>query len=495
MKRINLLIIGGGIGLGALAAIGWNSVGGENHRKLTIDAVTGGEISATEYPDIHKFYGGGNWYDDTITDGSGTEASHNFTYKNSEGNEVTVAHWDITPGYWTEKAEEKYKTRNYMDDGEDSCYYLLGYELHIKQDTSVPAHEFKLYHSGFDQDEFEYQADPFQEGTFNYNLSMPAGYPGYEGKFKYQATTLTDSDYLFIPQAYRSYFIKDASTGIYYYYTPYFLSDSNDDDDNTETTSDANDSSADDGPTSEYPDARKIWGTYGLGCWEIDATQSNIIPGKNDGGGWESNSYYEGHDDAGDWFDNSGNQEYKDYMMTSRLKKARDESITVMKAFSNSLPPIVYSLDVSYDTTTETVIFSFVIEENRTPDVKVTAEILIKNEETDTTALQTHAIVDVDSNTWTEKTVTLVKTDDAVKTVLPYRSKSFNSANEETPYCKISWAYKEDPLPKHEKTKITQLSVKATDTNGNTSEVALLTFDLDKLCGVANKSGADKSAN
>lgn len=369
----------------ALPALAWNSVGLHNHRKITIDAITreGTSVTAGNYPDIHKFYGGGDLYGDTIVDGSGTEASHKDLVWNEEKQKWEEKEtWFGRTKRWKDMALEEYKERKYVG-SVNTCYHHLGYVLHLEQDNFVPAHEAVLYHGWCDNDEFEWQAESVhQQEGFSYAMAGDARV--YD--------TFSDAD-----SRDWTYFRRDSQAP-------------GDDDDRDEAATDANDATERDGPDGAY-EVTNTWGTYGKGHWD-----DNLIPGNNNGG--LDGGPYSYHDDDGDWFDDDVNQDAREFMIRRQLGKALVETENVLKAFSEWLPPIVYDLDVNNvyigGATTSREI-AFTIEENRKPKVKV--KVMMDG---------TNAITDTNGKTWdgsANSEITLDSTPTSDKTVLPYKSR------------------------------------------------------------------------
>ncbi len=172
----------------------WDSMGDENHRTITNDAIN--DLGISNYPDLDKYRGmyGGNG----VVEGSATESSHS-------------GQWE---GPYTQLEDDAYNA--YESFEFRNAYDSFGLFLHLRQDIFVPAHIKKCAHGIFGyrlSDNFE----SFADWHHTYSSDTASSWGGY------------DSDG---------------------HYWQYWLSDSEDDDDGDETAADVNDSSQRDGPNS-----------------------------------------------------------------------------------------------------------------------------------------------------------------------------------------------------------------------------------------------------
>ena len=210
----------------------WNSIGDENHRHITNDAIN--DLGIYDYPDLDMYRGmyGGNG----VVEGSATEGSHTDP-------ETGIEYWEGPYEYWKSQATNNYKASNFRN-----AYDYFGYYLHLRQDIFVPAHIKKCAH--WVRHHWTDRLESFADSNHVYSPGTISSWGGYDKKG---------------------------------HYWEYWLDDNEDDDDGDETTADVNDSSQRDGPNSY--NLLSTWGTYGKGKWPND-----LIPGNDKGKDWYDGS-------------------------------------------------------------------------------------------------------------------------------------------------------------------------------------------------------------
>ena len=211
-----------------LTVYAWTSIGDENHRRITNDAIN--DLGIYDYPDLDMYRGmyGGNG----VVEGSATEGSHTDP-------ETGIEYWEGPYEYWKSQATNNYKASNFRN-----AYDYFGYYLHLRQDIFVPAHIKKCAH--WVRHHWTDRLESFADSNHVYSPGTISSWGGYDKKG---------------------------------HYWEYWLDDNEDDDDGDETTADVNDSSQRDGPNSY--NLLSTWGTYGKGKWPND-----LIPGNDKGKDW-----------------------------------------------------------------------------------------------------------------------------------------------------------------------------------------------------------------
>lgn len=211
----------------------WNSIGMNNHRQITADAID--DLGFNNYPDL-DMYRGTYLIGDGVVEGSADESSH-------VDPRTDIKYWEGPSQYWKDQANINYNAFNFT-----AAYDFFGYYLHLMQDSFVPPHQKKCAHfilSRF----WRHLSDDFENYANN----------------NHQYSSSTNTDW--------------GNYDNYGHYWRLWLSDEEDDDDGDESTYDPNDSTIVDGP-NDY-NLTSTWGTYGEGTWPNDT-----IPGNDDGDDW-----------------------------------------------------------------------------------------------------------------------------------------------------------------------------------------------------------------
>lgn len=272
--------------------------GGDTHNHITKDALSDTSITKKdEYPDLLRFA-------EQLRSGSNTE-SHNIP--------------DDNQTEWWMPASTNWFTAGITQDGKEgalsqygkfdfaNAYKTMGYELHLVQDESVPAHKKICVHGRWcstEMDELEKWAP----------LSHSYGPP--------------------VPEANWSYtFIHTKGTNTFHYW----LSDSEDDDDGDDIPfGDSNGDSGDenggsgpdilDGPDGYCGVENTKWGTYGQPEFTITPLLENRL-----------HEMWPGLDKGKDYFTQEGN----DNILHGQLQLAKNDTLARMKQRSKDLPPLI----------------------------------------------------------------------------------------------------------------------------------------------------------
>ncbi|MEI7945581.1 MAG: hypothetical protein WCJ02_02745 [bacterium] len=309
----------------------WSGAGGEAHRYITRDALTNASISVAEYPDLRfaPFK--------TQLMNASDEESHDIPDENDTQLWMPPAETWFTAGRTEDGLIGALSVyTNYDFNG---AYMRIGYELHLVQDTRVPAHIRFCYHGGiWKTDSLEGVA----ENHFEY------GIPTEDWSFQ-----STDSEKTRTFQ--------------------YWLSD-NMDDDNKNEKADPDDE-VDQITRKLIPDgfaewgvAITDWGTYGQpreGLWNGKVLEE--LPGRNEG-----IDYYVGSNTE----EGSNGDHYT--IVQGQLTLAHNDTLKWMKLRSEQLPPLVPdnafgspSISLKIFGPNKPVVVSFTALENRKPKVFV----------------------------------------------------------------------------------------------------------------------------
>jgi len=266
----------------ACFAFAWNSIGPYTHEKITDDAIN--ELSATDYPDLHRFA-------EELRDGSETEA---HAPPGVDGTSPRDPHrWDPDREAWWDKDDDddkKCALQLYDEYEFEDAFEAVGFFLHLAQDLHVPAHIYRCIHGsiidGIWTDDLEDYVDDSSDYGYTYN-------PG-------------NTAWQFTDNQNRTW--------------QYWLDDTMDDDDEDDVADgvaggDPDHDGVDEDDLAEWDLGDNKFGTYGYG-------DDDPLPG---------------NDQGSDLFEQYPNVD----VAHKQLKLAFDETVVEIKAKSEAFPPLV----------------------------------------------------------------------------------------------------------------------------------------------------------